>query len=400
MKTSSFNRWNVLLVMISMLCSFLPNVSIAADADGQLLLRPHCELQDQEQCPQYLVEDPHTLQTPPLHTGDTLDMDLVYINTSGTPIQHVRAWVAYDSGVLDGNTVTVSPSFPVTTPGEADVSAQDGYIKIQAMNTTQPVSGFVVPIARITLHVKSVPGGGSTVLSLFDVKSGTDGHTYVTTGNAATEQNLLAPQQSSLHVYLQTTGATATTSSNASEASTQASSAPATIQQPDTAPVQSSFTLLQVQHVTVTTEGSAIYVAWDPLRSSELQGYNVYYGTKSGEYLQRKSVGTDITSLALRGLPLDTVYYLAVRGVNQSNQESAFSQEVGVKVGSPATSTSPMLGKIPGSTGKNPLTGKTIGTSGVPGQSGLPSLFVLLLIASAGIGTLFAFRRQLSSSAH
>ncbi len=391
------HHWRLWFIAASIATLLVPDIGVADSAGGQLLLRPHCELAQQEQCPQYLAEDPTTLQTPPLKVGDTLDLDVAYLNTTSSPVQRVRAWIAYDPAVFEGKTVSVLSVLPLTTPGETDFSPQDGYIRIQATHPTRASTDPIIPVARIQLTVKSVPAGSSWVLSFYDVKAGIDGHTFAAKSNQSTEQNLLAPEQSALRVYLQGTPTAATSSTVATAVS---SSADATSSQaaPPAATTDSSeatattFPLLQVQNVTVTTEGSAIFLAWDALRSSELQGYNVYYGTKSGQYVQRKSVAADATSLALRGLPLDAVYYLAVRGVSRSNQESAFSQEVGVKVGDPATATSPMRG-LPKGAPKNPV--KTGTTSTVPGEAGLPSLLLLVLIMSASAGTLAAFRRQL-----
>ncbi len=393
------HHWRLWFFLASIATLLIPDIGIADSTGGQLLLRPHCELEQQEQCPQYLAEDPKTLQTPPLKVGDTLDLDVVYLNTTAVPVQRVRAWIAYDSAVFEGKTVSVLKALPLTTPGETDFAPQDGYIKIQATHPTRASTDPIIPVARIQLTVKSIPAGSSTALSFYDVKTGIDGHTFAAKSNQPTEQNLLAPEQSALRVYLQGTPTNAASSTATTEIASSANAASSVAAPPAAAttssePAATTFPLLQVQNLTVTTEGSAIFLAWDALRSSELQGYNVYYGTKSGQYVQRKSVAADATSLALRGLPLDAVYYLAVRGVSRSNQESAFSQEVGVKVGDPATSTSPMRG-MPKGAPKNPVKNGT--TTTVPGEAGLPSLLILVLVASAFAGTLAAFRRQLGT---
>ena len=145
----------------------------------------------------------------------------------------------------------------------------------------------------------------------------------------------------------------------------------------------------------VTTEGSTVYVAWDPLASSELQGYNVYYGTEMGRYLQRRTLPVESNTIALRALPLDTTYYLAVRAINTKNEESAFSQEVAVKVGDPGSSTAPLRGITDDSPrGQNPLEQSEAPAPSVPGETGIPTTILLLLLLSAVIGTLIAFRRQ------
>jgi hypothetical protein len=158
---------------------------------------------------------------------------------------------------------------------------------------------------------------------------------------------------------------------------------------------RSTFVLLQVQNVRVTTEGSTLYIAWDALPSTGLLGYNIYYGTETGRYIQRRTVRSTETALAVHSLPEGSTYYTAIRGFNDRGEETAFSQEAAVTIGDPATSTAPLsASRIPtGPQGKNPLTAAATKGGEVP-ASGLPSDMVLLLVASAVIGMFFAFRRQ------
>lgn len=139
----------------------------------------------------------------------------------------------------------------------------------------------------------------------------------------------------------------------------------------------------------MTTEGSSVFLAWDALPSTELVGYNIYYGTTTGKYIQRRGVEKDATSLTLRALPVGTTYYFAIRAVNDKNQETEFSQEVGVSVGNPSTSTAPLTA--------NSLPTRTPSTNGsVAGETGVSTMLLPLLLISAVIGTFVAFRRQQS----
>ncbi len=152
-----------------------------------------------------------------------------------------------------------------------------------------------------------------------------------------------------------------------------------------------AFELLQIRNLRVTTEGSTVYSSWQDLQSSQLKAYNVYYGTTSGQYIQRKTIPAGTPSVTLRNLPTGTTYYFAVRAVNNADQESAFSQEVSVEVGNPSTSTAPLSASMfTDAPGQNP-----IGNSGnVPGETGLSSVFAVLVLISALAGTYIAFRRQ------
>jgi hypothetical protein len=160
-----------------------------------------------------------------------------------------------------------------------------------------------------------------------------------------------------------------------------------------------AFGLLQVQNVRITTEGTSVYLGWEALKSSQLQGYNIYYGTTTGRYIQRKTVNGNVQSLAIRSLPAGTTYYFSLRAVSLSDQESAFSGEVAVTVGDPKTATAPLApGSIPNDAGpgKNPVQGSVTQDGGtVPGETGIPSTLALLALISSVIGTAFASRRQL-----
>jgi hypothetical protein len=162
---------------------------------------------------------------------------------------------------------------------------------------------------------------------------------------------------------------------------------------------RTAFALLQVQNVRVTTEDSSVYLGWDTLNSSQLKGYNIYYGTTTGRYIQRKTVESSISSLAIHSLPTGTTYYFAVRAVSTGDEESAFSQEVGVTVGDPKTSTAPLAASAVsrgGVTGTNPVADRTGTVRVMPGETGVPSTIAILLLLSAVIGTGFASRRQIA----
>lgn len=353
-------------------------------------------------CPSFDIRDPMSKQTPVLHVGDTLDMDLVLHNPKKLPIARFRTWIAYDSSALDGTSLELSDSFPVPTPGETDFSTSDNYIKISA-SSEQPVSDETIVLARVTLAVTSAPTNG--IVLAFHNPSGTESANtaaFTVTGDA--EQNVAATIQGSLAVR--------TASADARSASSIASSTPSSISSvgstsstPSSSPISSSsssqlssaqpaapavFSKLQVQTLRVTTEGSSAFLAWNPLPSSELAGYNVYYGSISGRYLQRRSVKSDTRTLTIRALPVGVTYYFAIRAVSGNGTESDFSQEVAVTIGNPATSTSPLSGNLlEGPNGNSPDT-----DGNVAGESGPETWIAMLLVVSAVLGTLFAFRRQ------
>jgi hypothetical protein len=284
------------------------------------------------------------------------------------------------------------------------------------------VSDTFISVARIRMTVADA-ARQNTVLSFFNPSADATGNTAVITGADNAEQGVLSLPLGSLLVRVQGAGSGGN-SASAPSAGGQSSAAIPDPSQPVFPPIipptdgsstsmpsvpaggsaasaadgQTSglFTLLQVMRLRATTESSTVYLAWDALQSAELAGYNVYYGTVSGEYIQRRSVDKNSTTMTVRGLPVGTTYYFAVRGVNAGGDETEFSQEVGVTVGNPATSTSPLLGSVgdDGPAGHAPQTG-----GNVAGETGLPSSLVLLFLFSACVGTALAFRRQLSAVA-
>lgn len=411
-------------MILGLLFAMLPVHASAQTGDAILKLRPHCGEEDQTQCAAYAVKDPLTLQTPELAISSLLDMDLVLENPGRKPVSRVRGWMSYDPAILEGTKVEAGKAFPVIAPGEADFAALQGFIQIGLSTVNNAsISDAVIPIARIQMKVKKSPAGGKTVLAFYDAKKTTDGHTAAVSKEDGVETNILSDTLGSLLVQIKNAPASeaasaassvSSTSSDSSDSSASSSSSlssttsississsavstgpSATL---SSSSARTSFVLLQVQNLRVTTEGSTVYLAWDPLASGELQGYNLYYGAQTGRYIQRRSLPATAQTLQVRALPLGTTYYFAVRGVDKANEESAFSKEVAVKVGDPKSATNPLIGgaKNTGPQGKNPIKGKP--TKAVPGTTGMSTHIALLVVLSAVIGTLFAFRRQMTAA--
>jgi Fibronectin type III domain len=163
----------------------------------------------------------------------------------------------------------------------------------------------------------------------------------------------------------------------------------------------SSFQLLQVQNLKLTSSNQSIFVGWDPLPSADIDGYNVYYGTVSGKYIQRRSLEEDNSSLILRDLEPNTTYYVAIRAYSKKGDESTFSHEESVRVGKPESSTSP-LNQQPGKISSNPPAEtnpiETRNGTSITGETGLNTGVVAVILFSAAIGTALAWRRQFATS--
>ncbi len=395
--------------------------SSKSSAAVTLTFRPHCVEKNQKKCGFYDVSSPLTLQTPPFAIGSTLDMDIVAYNSAALPVQKIRSWLQYDPDILEGIAVKPLSQLPLTTPGEFDFQPAKGYVMIQT-EIAKATTGSILGVAEVQFRAKKIPAGNKSALSFYDM-DGTPPHTAAYTADA-TPRNILTSTLGSLVAYVLGTPDTPSASSEAaisnahSSAAAEMSSSSVTSQAISSSSVSSSdealhgaasstgtmnrstFVLLQVQNVRVTSEGTTLYASWDALPAPNLKGYTVYYGTETGRYIQRRTIQPDTTAIAIRSLPEGTTYFVAVRGLDDTNEESAFSQEVSVTIGDPATSTAPLQSSnIPtGPQGKNPLQKVGTGKTSVPGASGLSSTASLLLLASAVIGTLYAFRRQFTAS--
>ena len=75
----------------------------------------------------------------------------------------------------------------------------------------------------------------------------------------------------------------------------------------------------------------SVGLSWDPSPSSDSAGYNVYYGSESGNYTTLISVGNN-TNAQITGLRGGVTYYFAVSAYGDSGQESELSNEVSYTV--------------------------------------------------------------------
>lgn len=384
-------------------------------------------------CNEFTVQDPTTLVAPTVRPGDDFTVAIRIKNPGKAPVKSVRAWIIYDPATLSGKTLKIDPAFPQTVPGEAQFSQAEGYVKINATATSAQKDDNTL-LALVTFTVLQTTAD-KTVLSFYDSGTTDASHTAITTDKGsmlstppgslliplppqAAAENApataaadnapsvpaaeTAPASSSSEVTGPVPAAAAPAApsepaQNQNNLLAQNMPAPAPSPAPATAPEPQAATQnpgifpdLQVTNLRVTTQGGTAYLGWDALASSELAGYNVYYGATSGQYLQRKSLDRSETTLSIRGLPEGTVYFFAIRGVNPSGVETQFSSEVSVTIGQPQTSTAPLSASvITGPNGTPPKTGGKIS-----GESGVGSWMIVLLGISAMIGTSLAVFRQ------
>ncbi len=76
---------------------------------------------------------------------------------------------------------------------------------------------------------------------------------------------------------------------------------------------------------------SGVLASWDPNPESDLAGYNIYFGTSSGNYDQSIDVGNNVEWFT-NNLVISAVYYFAVTAYDSSNNESPFSREASLLI--------------------------------------------------------------------
>ena len=81
--------------------------------------------------------------------------------------------------------------------------------------------------------------------------------------------------------------------------------------------------------IPLTTYAAQVTLAWDPVAGS-VAGYQMHYGTTSGDYDYSVNVGNS-TSCTISGLQEGDTYYFAVKAYNGSD-ESDYSDEINYRV--------------------------------------------------------------------
>jgi len=82
---------------------------------------------------------------------------------------------------------------------------------------------------------------------------------------------------------------------------------------------------------TETAFGAVVRISWSGNTESDLDGYKVYYGNSSKQYLGSLDVG-DTTSVDVSNLGEGLTYYFAVTAYDVNGNESGYSQEVSIAI--------------------------------------------------------------------
>lgn len=310
------------------------------------------------------------------NTGDEFDVDIYVQNPDVQNIISVRSWLSYDSSVLEGVSITTSESlFGLSAPGEDEFSPSDGHVKIGRSNISGGVSDSEAIVAKVRFKVKTTTNM-TTEISSHDYQVTELGHTSVNIIEGGFPVNILSQEPDSISIHLNS-GSTASTS----------------VLPPSTTEVVvpvdniggSIASLERPKNLKANTGSTYVDLKWDLGTESDLMGYNIFYGKTSGTYTRLKTV-PKVNSYRIDGLNNNEAYYFAITAYDKLNRQSDYSNEVGIIVNSPLSSTAPfedisssLLATIPSQTESGPLVG-------------------WVLFSAVGLGGTIAFRRKGNSN--
>ena len=295
--------------------------------------------------------------------GQEFTVDIMLKNPSQQNVISVRSWLSYDPMALQATAIDTKDSvFNLGAPGEDDISASEGKIKIGRSNISGGVTDAEVKVATVHFQVQSALAGKTTI-SFYDYQVGELGHTGVDIIDGGFVANILGKEPDKLDLQLNPGG----------------SAAPVVTPEPVTNPVIPyepvstdngvggnvgfATDLVRPLNLKANTGSGYIDLAWDATVDPARVGFNLYYGKTSGQYARRRTLG-NLNAFRLDGLTNNEAYYLSVTAFDQLNRESDYSNEVGIIVNQPLSSTAPFetafdqnYQKIPQQPQNGPLVG-------------------------------------------
>lgn len=284
--------------------------------------------------------------------GDEFDVKIVLKNPGLQSVISVRSWLEYNANVLEAVSINTDTSpFTLSAPGETEISKDDGFVKLGRSNIS---GGYAQAEATVaTVHFKVItPYAIKALIEAYDYQVTELGHTSVNIVDQAFPINILSEEPEALIINLNP-GAQPYGEQEVTEFSPT-----------DVIVTGAGFANLQrPQNLKVNTGSHYADLKWDLSTEAGLIGYNIYYGKTSGMYTRRRTVGR-VNQYRLDGLNNNEVYYFAITAYDSQSRESDYSDEVGVIINEPLSSTSPfdeilasLFARIPLQPQNGPLVG-------------------------------------------
>lgn len=308
-------------------------------------------------------------------TGEEFEIDIMLNNPSGQNIISVRSWLEFNNDVIEGVSINTDGSpFSLSAPGEDEFSLTDGIVKIGRSNVSGGFSEASTKVATVKFKVKTT-FNLNTLIEAHDYQLTELGHTSVNIIDGGFPVNILDSEPVPISILLNPGGIPygnddiIVPDNNSNQVNN---------------PVVSFADLERPKNLRVMTGPGYVDLRWDMSDESELAGYNLYYGKTSGRYTRRRSVGK-VGSYRLEGLNNGEVYYFAITAYDGLSRESDYSDEVGIIINEPLSSTSPfeqftadLLANVPVQPQNGPLVG-------------------WLSFSALGLGGTLAFRKKQNS---
>ena len=307
--------------------------------------------------------------------GEEFDVTVTVKNPGLQDVISVRSWLDYNENVLEAVSISTDESpFTLSAPGETEISADQGLVKLGRSNVSGGYAQAQGGIATVRFRVKT-PYALATPIEPYDYQISELGHTSVNIVDQAFPINILSGEPEALIINLNPGGQPYPGIGGADTETTTAEPIDVTVTAYGYADLQ------RPQNLQVNTGPGYVDLKWDLSDESELVGYNIYYGKTSGMYTRRRTVGR-VNQYRLDGLNNGEVYYFAITAYDSQSRESDYSDEVAIIVNEPLSSTSPfdeivasLLAKIPLQPQNGPLVG-------------------WLAFSAMGLGGTLAFRKR------
>lgn len=290
--------------------------------------------------------------------GDEFTVDIMLKNPTQQNVISVRSWLTYDKAQLEAVNIDSSDSsFTLSAPGEDQVNHSEGRVKIGRSNITGGVKDMETKVATVRFKVLGAYEDTASI-DFYDYQISELGYTSVNIIDAGFPANILSKKPASIQVKLNTGAGSAPAPT------------PTPIPQPTPTPIPQpniggGFAIDMARPVNLQANTGSGYVdlKWNADFDTARVGFNIYYGKQSGQYTRRRSVG-NVGGSRIDNLMNNETYYFAVTAFDQLNRESDYSNEVGIIVSQPLSSTSPFEGvlsrvsaKIPSQPQNGPLVG-------------------------------------------
>ena len=275
--------------------------------------------------------------------GDEFTVDVVLKNPGQQSVISVRSWLTYDSSALEAVNIDSSASdFTLSAPGEDTISHGEGRVKIGRSNITGGVSKAESKVVIVRFKVLAEHEKDTTI-GFYDYQVSELGHTSVNIIDQGFPANILSRAPDSIQVKLNPgVGAAPAPTPPPAPAPTPA---PTPAPQPEIGGGALNFDLIRPTNLRVNTGSGYVDLVWEAFQDPARVGYNIYYGKQSGQYTRRRSIG-NAGSYRLDGLNNNETYFFAVTAYDQLNRESDYSNEVGVIINAPLSSTHPFASLI------------------------------------------------------